>query len=159
MCGPIHDRDVNAAQNILTAGHRRLAEGLSVLCQREAQPGKLRRFTNRYKRMADQLFIAQESQTLVAATAPPLNRSHLPQSPLEALKNAHVPQRLLLSADCALKPSDERRLFSLAGMESKSKQAVSAAGTLRLSTRSAGAHAAALNTRRRERFTASLLSL
>jgi putative transposase len=27
----VHDRDVNAAQNILAAGHRRLAEGISVL--------------------------------------------------------------------------------------------------------------------------------
>jgi transposase len=29
--GAIHDRDVNAAQNILAAGHRRLAEGISGL--------------------------------------------------------------------------------------------------------------------------------
>ena len=28
-CGAAHDRDVNAARNILAAGHRRLAEGIS----------------------------------------------------------------------------------------------------------------------------------
>jgi putative transposase len=31
VCGAIHDRNVNAAQNILAAGHRRLAEGISGL--------------------------------------------------------------------------------------------------------------------------------
>jgi IS605 OrfB family transposase len=31
ICGAIHDRDVSAAQNILAAGHRRLAEGIFVL--------------------------------------------------------------------------------------------------------------------------------
>ncbi len=30
-CGAAHDRDTNAAKNILAAGHRRLAEGISVL--------------------------------------------------------------------------------------------------------------------------------
>jgi IS605 OrfB family transposase len=29
-CGAIHDRNVNSAQNILAAGHRRLAEGISA---------------------------------------------------------------------------------------------------------------------------------
>lgn len=31
LCGAIHDRNVNAAQNILAAGHRRLAEGISAV--------------------------------------------------------------------------------------------------------------------------------
>jgi len=31
LCGAVHDRNVNAAQTILAAGHRRLAEGISVL--------------------------------------------------------------------------------------------------------------------------------
>jgi hypothetical protein len=30
VCGAIHDRNVNAAHNILAAGHRRLAEGILV---------------------------------------------------------------------------------------------------------------------------------
>jgi transposase len=30
VCAAVHDRDVNAAQNILAAGHRRLAEGILV---------------------------------------------------------------------------------------------------------------------------------
>ena len=30
-CGAVHDRDVNAARNILAAGHRRLAEGITAL--------------------------------------------------------------------------------------------------------------------------------
>ena len=30
-CATVHDRDVNAARNILAAGHRRLAAGISAL--------------------------------------------------------------------------------------------------------------------------------
>jgi len=35
MCGAVHDRNVNAAQIILAAGHRRLAEGISGLLRTE----------------------------------------------------------------------------------------------------------------------------
>jgi hypothetical protein len=31
VCEAVHDRNVNAAHIILAAGHRRLAEGISVL--------------------------------------------------------------------------------------------------------------------------------
>jgi transposase len=31
LCGAVHDRNVNSAQIILAAGHRRLAEGISGL--------------------------------------------------------------------------------------------------------------------------------
>lgn len=38
-CGAIHDRDVNAARNILAAGHRRLAEGIPLLTAQAAATG------------------------------------------------------------------------------------------------------------------------
>jgi IS605 OrfB family transposase len=38
-CGAIHDRDVNAARNILAAGHRRLAEGIPFLTAQAAAAG------------------------------------------------------------------------------------------------------------------------
>jgi IS605 OrfB family transposase len=38
-CGAIHDRDVNAARNILAAGHRRLAEGIPFLPAQAAAAG------------------------------------------------------------------------------------------------------------------------
>jgi hypothetical protein len=70
----------------------------------------------------------------------------LPQSPAEAVKNAHVPQRLLPSLDFALNPRDVRRLLSPAGIESKSKHLAESAAAERPSTRRTGAAAAALNT-------------
>jgi IS605 OrfB family transposase len=39
VCGAIHDRDVNAARNILAAGHRRLAEGIPFLTAQAAAAG------------------------------------------------------------------------------------------------------------------------
>jgi IS605 OrfB family transposase len=38
-CGAIHDRDVNAARNILAAGHRRLEEGIPILAAQAAATG------------------------------------------------------------------------------------------------------------------------
>jgi hypothetical protein len=34
VCGAVHDRNVNAAHNILAAGHRRLVEGILGPCGR-----------------------------------------------------------------------------------------------------------------------------
>jgi hypothetical protein len=41
VCKAIHDRKVNAAQIILAAGHRRLAEGISVPLGRRGYQGTI----------------------------------------------------------------------------------------------------------------------
>ena len=51
-CGSIHDRNVNAAHNILAAGHRRLAEGILDL-EGEEDVNAMNLFPRRGRRFAD----------------------------------------------------------------------------------------------------------